>query len=215
MPASWGIEVEKFTRLTGVAVPLMQPNIDTDAITPGRFLTMTMAAGKASFGASLFADWRFDSNDEPKPDFVLNDPAYDGAAILVAGDNFGCGSSREHAVWGLAAYGIRCVIAPSFGEIFYNNCFVNGLLPVSFAGEQVQAIADQLSAGTGGRSMTIDLEAQKITRPDGSELAFEIDATRREALLEGLDAIGMTLKLADEIAAFQAEDRERRPWIYL
>ena len=193
----------------------MQPNIDTDAITPGRFLTMTMAAGKASFGASLFADWRFDSNDEPKPDFVLNDPAYDGAAILVAGDNFGCGSSREHAVWGLAAYGIRCVIAPSFGEIFYNNCFVNGLLPVSFAGEQVQAIADQLSAGTGGRSMTIDLEAQKITRPDGSELAFEIDATRREALLEGLDAIGMTLKLADEIAAFQAEDRERRPWIYL
>lgn len=193
----------------------MQPNIDTDAITPGRFLTMTMAAGKASFGASLFADWRFDSNDEPKPDFVLNDPAYDGAAILVAGDNFGCGSSREHAVWGLAAYGIRCVIAPSFGEIFYNNCFVNGLLPVSFAGEQVQAIADQLSAGTGGRSMTIDLEAQKITRPDGSELAFEIDAARREALLEGLDAIGMTLKLADEIAAFQAEDRERRPWIYL
>jgi 3-isopropylmalate/(R)-2-methylmalate dehydratase small subunit len=207
--------VEKFTRLTGVAVPLMQPNIDTDAITPGRFLTMTMAAGKASFGASLFADWRFDSNDEPKPDFVLNDPAYDGAAILVAGDNFGCGSSREHAVWGLAAYGIRCVIAPSFGEIFYNNCFVNGLLPVSFAGEQVQAIADQLSAGIGGRSMTIDLEAQKITRPDGSELAFEIDAARREALLEGLDAIGMTLKLADEIAAFQAEDRERRPWIYL
>lgn len=193
----------------------MQPNIDTDAITPGRFLTMTMAAGKASFGASLFADWRFDSNDEPKPDFVLNDPAYDGAAILVAGDNFGCGSSREHAVWGLAAYGIRCVIAPSFGEIFYNNCFVNGLLPVSFAGEQVQAIADQLSAGIGGRSMTIDLEAQKITRPDGSELAFEIDAARREALLEGLDAIGMTLKLADEIAAFQAEDRERRPWIYL
>ena len=193
----------------------MQPNIDTDAITPGRFLTMTMAAGKASFGASLFADWRFDSNDEPKPDFVLNDPAYDGAAILVAGDNFGCGLSREHAVWGLAAYGIRCVIAPSFGEIFYNNCFVNGLLPVSLAGEQVQAIADQLSAGTGGRSMTIDLEAQTIIRPDGSELAFEIDAARREALLEGLDAIGMTLKLADEIAAFQAEDRERRPWIYL
>jgi 3-isopropylmalate/(R)-2-methylmalate dehydratase small subunit len=207
--------MEKFTRLTGVAVPLMQPNIDTDAITPGRFLTMTMSAGKASFGASLFADWRFDANDKPRPDFVLNDPAYEGAVILVAGDNFGCGSSREHAVWGLAAYGIRCVIAPSFGEIFYNNCFVNGLLPIVLDGEHVQAIADQLSAGTGERTMTVDLEAQTIATPDGSAVPFDVDAARRETLLEGLDAIGMTLKLTDEIAAFQAQDRIKRPWIYL
>ncbi len=207
--------MKKFTQLTGTAVPLMQPNIDTDAITPGRFLTMTMSAGKASFGASLFADWRFDADGAPKPAFVLNDPAYEGAVILVAGNNFGCGSSREHAVWALAAYGIRCVIAPSFGEIFYNNCFVNGLLPVVLGAEHVQAIADQLSDGVGGRSITVDLDAQTIAAPDGSEVAFAIDAARREALLEGLDAIGMTLKLSDEIVAFQTADRLRRPWIYL
>ena len=207
--------MEKFTSLTGTAVPLMQPNIDTDAITPGRFLTMTMAAGKASFGAALFADWRFDADGVPKPDFVLNDPAYDGAVILVAGDNFGCGSSREHAVWALGAYGIRCVIAPSFGEIFYNNCFVNGLLPVVLDAERVQGIASQLSSGAGGRAMTVDLMALTVTPPDGFEVPFAVDAGRREALLEGLDAIGMTLKLSDEIAAFQAADRVKRPWIYL
>ncbi|MCH8184110.1 MAG: 3-isopropylmalate dehydratase small subunit [Proteobacteria bacterium] len=205
--------MEKFTRLTGVAAPLMQPNIDTDAIVPSRFLTRTTKTGKSGFGEVLFADWRFDAGGSPKPDFVLNRPEYAAAKILLAAENFGCGSSREHAVWALLGFGIRCVIAPGFGEIFFNSSFINGLLPVVLDKEKVLALADAASAN--GGDMTVDLETQKVTGPDGTVHAFEIDAARREALLEGLDAIAVTLKREDEIAAFQDADRQNRPWIYL
>ncbi len=205
--------MEKFTRLTGVAAPLMQPNIDTDAIVPSRFLTRTTKTGKSGFGEILFSDWRFDADGTPKPEFVLNRPEYAAAKILLAAENFGCGSSREHAVWALLGFGIRCVIAPGFGEIFFNSSFINGLLPVVLDKEKVLALADSVSAG--GGAMTVDLETQQVTGPDGTVHAFEIDAARREALLEGLDAIAVTLKREDEIAAFQDADRQNRPWIYL
>lgn len=205
--------MDKFTKLTGLAAPLMQPNIDTDAILPSRFLTRTNQYGKSGFGEVLFSDWRFAADGKPKPDFVLNRPEYAGANILLAAENFGCGSSREHAVWALLGFGIRCVIAPGFGEIFYNSSFVNGLLPVVLAKEKVVALADAVDVG--GDAMSVDLEAQEVTGPDGKVYAFEIDASRREALLEGLDAIAVTLKREAEITAFQDADRQSRPWIYL
>ena len=205
--------MEKFTKLTGLAAPLMQPNIDTDAIVPSRFLTRTTKTGKSGFGEVLFSDWRFEADGSPKPDFVLNRPEYAGANILLAAENFGCGSSREHAVWALLGFGIRCVIAPGFGEIFYNSSFVNGLLPVVLDKEKVVALADAVGAGSG--AMSVDLVAQEVMGPDGTVHAFEIDAARREALLEGLDAIAVTLKREAEITAFQVADRQSRPWIYL
>ena len=205
--------MEKFTKLTGVAAPLMRANIDTDALVPSRFLTQTTKTGKSGFGKVLFADWRFEEDGEPKPGFVLNKPEFSEAKILLAAENFGCGSSREHAVWALLGFGIRCVIAPGFGEIFYNSSFVNGLLPVVLEKAEVQGLADALSGDH--LTLSVDLEAQEITGADGSAHAFEIGAARRQALLEGLDAIGVTLKREDEIAAFQKADRERRPWIYL
>ena len=205
--------MDKFTKLTGLAAPLMQPNIDTDAILPSRFLTRTNQYGKSGFGEVLFSDWRFAADGKPKPDFVLNRPEYAGAKILLAAENFGCGSSREHAVWALLGFGIRCVIAPGFGEIFYNSSFVNGLLPVVLEKEKVVALADAVDVG--GDAMSVDLEAQEVTGPDGKVYAFEIDASRREALLEGLDAIAVTLKREAEITAFQDADRQSRPWIYL
>ena len=205
--------MEKFTKLTGAAAPLMQPNIDTDAIVPSRFLTRSTKTGKSGFGEVLFADWRFEADGTPKPEFVLNQPEYAEAKILLAAENFGCGSSREHAVWSLLGFGIRCVIAPGFGEIFYNSSFINGLLPVVLEKEKVVALADTVSAS--GGATTVDLESQRVTGPDGTVYPFEIDAARREALLEGLDAIAVTLKREDEIAAFQDADRQNRPWIYL
>ncbi len=205
--------MEKFTKLTGVAAPLMQPNIDTDAIVPSRFLTRSTKTGKSGFGEILFSDWRFEADGAPKPEFVLNRPEYTKAKILLAAENFGCGSSREHAVWALLGFGIRCVIAPGFGEIFFNSSFVNGLLPVVLDKEKVVALARAASAN--GGAMTVDLESQRVTGPDGMVYDFEIDAARREALLEGLDAIAVTLKREDEIAAFQDADRRDRPWIYL
>ena len=205
--------MDKFTKLTGLAAPLMQPNIDTDAILPSRFLTRTNQYGKSGFGEVLFSDWRFAADGKPKPDFVLNRPEYAGANILLAAENFGCGSSREHAVWALLGFGIRCVIAPGFGEIFYNSSFVNGLLPVVLAKEKVVALADAVDVG--GGAMSVDLEAQEVTGPDGKVYSFEIDASRREALLEGLDPIAVTLKREAEITAFQDADRQSRPWIYL
>ena len=205
--------MDKFTKITGVAAPLMQPNIDTDAIVPSRFLTRTTKTGKSGFGEVLFSDWRFEADGSPKPDFVLNRPEYAGANILLAAENFGCGSSREHAVWALLGFGIRCVIAPGFGEIFYNSSFVNGLLPVVLDKEKVVALADVV--GAGGGAMTVDLETQEVMGPDGTVHAFEIDAARREALLKGLDAIAVTLKREAEITAFQDADRQSRPWIYL
>ncbi len=205
--------MEKFTKLTGLAAPMMQPNIDTDAIVPSRFLTRTTKSGKSGFGEVLFADWRFEADGTPKPDFVLNRPEYAEAKILLAAENFGCGSSREHAVWALLGFGIRCVMAPGFGEIFFNSSFINGLLPVVLDKEKVVALADSVSAS--GGAMTVDLKTQQVTGPDGTVYPFAIDAARREALLEGLDAIAVTLKREAEIAAFQDADRQNRPWIYL
>ena len=205
--------MEKFAKLTGVAAPLMQPNIDTDAILPSRFLTRTTKYGKSGFGEVLFSDWRFEADGTAKPDFVLNRSENAEAKILLAAENFGCGSSREHAVWALLGFGIRCVIAPGFGEIFFNSSFVNGLLPVVLEKDKVVALAD--AVGAGSRTMTVDLEAQEVTSADGTVFGFEIDAARRESLLEGLDAIGVTLKREPEIAAFQEADRQSRPWIYL
>jgi len=204
---------EKFTTLTGVAAPLLRANIDTDALCPSRFLTRINETGKDGFGGFLFGDWRYEKDEKtPKPDFVLNQPQYKDAKILLARDNFGCGSSREHAVWGLKGYGIRCVIAPSFGEIFYNNCFKNLVLPLVLAEDKVEAIAAQLDDGG---EVTVDLEAQTVTAPDGTSYAFDIDPARKEKLLKGLDDIGITLERWDEIKAWQDADRAKRPWNYL
>jgi 3-isopropylmalate/(R)-2-methylmalate dehydratase small subunit len=205
---------DKFTTLEGTAAPLLRANIDTDAILPSRFLTRINETGKDGFGGFLFGDWRFEKDEKtPKPDFVLNQPIYKDAKIMLARDNFGCGSSREHAVWALKGYGIRCVIAPSFGEIFFNNCFKNMVLPVVLAEDAVEAIAVQVEAGQ--RTVSVDLEAQTVAAPDGTAYHFDIDAARKNALLKGLDAIGVTLQGWDRIKAWQDADRVKRPWNYL
>lgn len=204
---------EKFTSLTGTAAPLLRANIDTDALCPSRFLTRINETGKDGFGGFLFGDWRYEKDEKtPKGDFVLNQPAFKDAKILLARDNFGCGSSREHAVWALKGFGIRCVIAPSFGEIFFNNCFKNLVLPLELAEDKIEAIAAQLE---NGGEVTVDLPAQTVTAPDGTSYAFEIDAARKEKLLKGLDDIGITLERWDEIKAWQDADRAKRPWNYL
>ncbi len=205
---------EKFTTLTGTAVPLLRANIDTDAILPSRFLTRINETGKDGFGGFLFGDWRFEKDEKtPKPEFILNAPEYQAAKILLARDNFGCGSSREHAVWALKGFGIRCVIAPSFGEIFFNNCFKNMVLPVVLPEDAVVGIAAQVDAGH--REVTVDLDAQTVTAPSGTTHSFAIDAARKDALLKGLDAIGVTLAGWDQIKAWQDADRVKRPWNYL
>lgn len=207
--------MKKFVKMTGVAAPILRANVDTDALLPGRFLTKAEEIGKSGFGAYLFADWRRGPDGGEDPDFVLNQPLYRKATILLGGDNFGCGSSREHAVWALAGFGIRCVMAPGFGEIFFNNCFKNFVLPIVLEPQIVDGLAAQVSRDGGGGELTVDLEACTVSGPDGAPHAFTIDASRRAALLEGLDDIGVTLRREDEIAAFQAADRARRPWIYL
>ena len=199
--------MEKFVKLTGVAAPLMRPNVDTDVIIPIRRLVME---DRGQIGAYAFEPWRYLDDGSDNPDFVWNDPAYRGAPILIAGRNFGCGSSREGAVWALWQSGVRVVIASDFGDIFFNNCFKNGLLAIVLAAETVDALAAQTAAGR----FTVDLEALRLTAPDGAEIAFEVDPLQRDALLQGLDEIAMTLRRGDAIAAFQATDRERRPWIY-
>jgi 3-isopropylmalate/(R)-2-methylmalate dehydratase small subunit len=204
--------MEKVTRVTGIAAPLMIENIDTDAIIPVPWLTNA----NVDFGRALFANWRYQDKhgEQERGDFVLNREPFRRARILVAGANFGCGSSREHAVWALLGFGIRSVIAPSFSDIFYENSFKNGLLAVCLPSEQVNAIARQIEDETSGYEMTVDLERCAITTPAGSTVSFSLDPARRTALLEGLDEIGMTLKETDTIAAFQLRDRESRPWIY-
>ena len=199
--------MEKFVKLTGVAAPLMRPNVDTDVIIPIRRLVME---DRGQIGAYAFEPWRYLDDGSDNPDFVWNDPAYRGAPILIAGRNFGCGSSREGAVWALWQSGVRVVIAPGFGDIFFNNCFKNGLLAIVLAAETVDALAAQTAAGR----FTVDLETLRLTAPDGAGIAFEVDPLQRDALLQGLDEIAMTLRRGDEIAAFQATDRGRRPWIY-
>ena len=193
--------MEPFVKLTGVAAPIDRVNIDTDAIIPAVHLKSIRRTG---YGEHLFSSWRFNEDGTPRPEFVLNQPAYAAANILVAGRNFGCGSSREHAPWALNDYGIRCVIAPSFADIFFNNCFQNGLLPVVLPEEQVRRIID-LTTAKPGLQLNVDLEAQRLwDETEEIVLDFAVDPFRRYCLLNGLDDIGLTLQQEDKIAAYEA-----------
>ncbi|MHC8508281.1 MAG: 3-isopropylmalate dehydratase small subunit [Rhodospirillales bacterium] len=201
--------MQKFTSLTGVAAPLDMMNVDTDMIIPKQFLKTIKRTG---LGKSLFFEMRYDDAGDEVPDFVLNKPAYRKAQILVAGDNFGCGSSREHAPWALLDFGVRCVVAPSFADIFYNNCFKNGILPIKLPKEDVAKLLDDAGRGANA-TLTVDLEAQTIRGPDGGEIAFEIDAFRKKCLLEGLDDIGLTMQKAAAIDTFEARQKLSQPWL--
>ena len=200
--------MDKFTTLTGVAAPLPIINIDTDMIIPKDYLKTIKRTG---LGAGLFAEARYKEDGSENPDFVLNKPAYRNAQILVAGDNFGCGSSREHAPWALLDFGIRCVISTSFADIFYNNCFKNGILPIVVSPENLEKLMDDASRGSNA-VLTVDLEAQEITGPDGGTIKFDIDAFKRHCLLNGLDDIGLTLEKASSIAAFEKTNAQTHPW---
>ena len=201
--------MEKFVKLTGIAAPLPMINIDTDMIIPKQYLKTILRTG---LGTALFAEMRYDEEGKENADFVLNKPAYREATILVAGDNFGCGSSREHAPWALLDFGIRCVIAPSFADIFYNNCFKNGILPITLPQEDVDKLLDDAERGANAR-ITVDLENQTINGPDGGTLHFEIDPFRKHCLLNGLDDIGLTLEKAAAIDSFEGKLGETRPWV--
>jgi 3-isopropylmalate/(R)-2-methylmalate dehydratase small subunit len=201
--------MDSFTTLTGIAAPLPVINIDTDKIIPARHLKSVKRTGFAPF---LFEALRYRPDGSENPDFVLNKPAYRSAKILVAGENFGCGSSREHAPWALMDFGIRCVIAPSFADIFYGNCFQNGVLPIKLPAETVALLMDDAQKGANAR-LTIDLATQTITRPDGSTVAFDIDPFRKHCLLNGLDDIGLTLQKDGAIAAYEAKRRTAEPWV--
>jgi 3-isopropylmalate/(R)-2-methylmalate dehydratase small subunit len=200
--------MEKFEKITGIAAPLPMMNVDTDMIIPKQFLKTIKRSG---LGVNLFDEMRYDDAGNEIPDFVLNKPQYRDAEILIAGDNFGCGSSREHAPWAIKDFGIRCVIAPSFAEIFHNNCFKNGILPIALPQGQVDALMADAEKGANAR-MTVDLEAQTVTTSDGETFAFEVDAFKKHCLLEGLDDIGLTMEKADAIDAFEARAAAERPW---
>ncbi|MBK8527582.1 MAG: 3-isopropylmalate dehydratase small subunit [Rubrivivax sp.] len=202
--------METFVVHQGVAAPLLRANIDTDAIIPSREMKFVSKTGLAG---GLFAGWRYldAATRSPDPAFVLNQAEFAGATILLAGANFGCGSSREHAVWALREYGIRAIVAPSFGAIFQTNCIRNGILPVILAEADVALLAQQ----AGPQPLTVDLQRQVVVAPDGQVFRFEIAAAAREMLLEGLDPVALTLRLDAQITAYQARDREQRPWIYL
>ncbi|WP_142849619.1 3-isopropylmalate dehydratase small subunit [Telmatospirillum sp. J64-1] len=201
--------MEKFNKLTGVAAPLPIINVDTDMIIPKQFLKTIKRTG---LGKNLFDEMRYDDKGNEVPDFVLNKPAYRNAKILVAGDNFGCGSSREHAPWAILDFGIRCVIAPSFADIFYNNCFKNGILPIKLPQDVVDQLMKDAENGANA-TMTIDLEKQEITRPDGGVVAFEVDPFRKHCLLNGLDDIGLTLQKASSIEEYETRLRTSQPWL--
>ncbi|WP_292293666.1 3-isopropylmalate dehydratase small subunit [Marivita sp.] len=201
--------MEKFTTLTGIAAPMPLINVDTDMIIPKQFLKTIKRSG---LGVNLFDEMRYDDNGDEIPGFVLNKPAYRNAEILVAGENFGCGSSREHAPWALLDFGIRCVIAPSFADIFFNNCFKNGILPIVLPQEDVDKLMDDADRGANA-VVTIDLENQTITGPDGGSIGFEVDAFRKHCLLNGLDDIGLTLEKSASIDAFEAQAAQARPWV--
>lgn len=200
--------MDKFTTLTGIAAPLPMRNIDTDMIIPKQFLKTILRTG---LGKSLFFEMRFDTDGKENPDFVLNKPAYRNAQILVTGDNFGCGSSREHAPWALLDFGIRCVIAPDFADIFFNNCFQNGILPIRLPQSDIDKLLDDAGRGANA-TMTIDLEAQEIRGPDGGVIRFEIDPFRKHCLLNGLDNIGLTMEKESAITAFEQKASAARPW---
>ena len=210
--------MQAFRLHTGLVAPIDRENVDTDAIIPKQFLKSIKRSG---FGVNLFDGWRYLDHGEPgqdpaarqpNPDFVLNQPRYLGASVLLARKNFGCGSSREHAPWALDQYGFRALIAPSFADIFYNNCFKNGLLPIAMADNLVARLFDDAAAFP-GYTLTIDLERQVIVEPDGSELPFEVEPFRKHCLLGGLDDIGLTLRHADLIRSFEAERLLRKPWL--
>ena len=203
--------MQPFTKHTGLAVPLDRTNVNTDEITPARFLKTIKRTG---FDGILFADWRYIGNSrEPNPDFVLNQPRYQGGSILVAGDNFGCGSSREHAPWAIGDYGFRCIIAPSFADIFYNNCFNNSILPITLDEATVEELFKEIEAQE-GYTLSVDLEAQTVTTSSGRVLHFEIDQFRKQALLKGLDNIGWTLSHDEEISAYENRRRQEAPWLF-
>ncbi|GHU05380.1 3-isopropylmalate dehydratase small subunit [Alphaproteobacteria bacterium] len=201
--------MDRFTTLTGIAAPMAMINIDTDMIIPKQFLKTIKRTG---LGENLFFEMRYDGKGGEIEDFVLNRPAYRGAQILVAGANFGCGSSREHAPWALLDFGIRCIIAPSFADIFYNNCFKNGVLPIKLPQSDVDKLLDDASRGANA-VISIDLEGQRITGPDGGFLSFEIDPFRKHCLLNGLDDIGLTLRKQGAIDAFEARRKAEQPWL--
>ncbi len=202
--------MEKFTKLTGVAAPMDAINVDTDQIIPKLHLRTIKRTG---LGKVLFDELRFNRDGSEKPEFILNQEPYREAKILVAGDNFGCGSSREHAPWALLDFGIRCIISTSFADIFYNNCFKNGILPVTVTKDQLDALMADASDRE-NPELTIDLKTQTITRPNGATVSFEIDEFRRECLLNGLDDIGLTLQKAEKIDSFEAQQRQDQPWLY-
>ncbi len=201
--------MEKFTTLSATAAPLPMINVDTDKIIPKQFLRTIKRTGLSE---GLFYEMRFDEQGKPKPGFVLDEPAYRHAQILITGANFGCGSSREHAPWALLDAGIRCVIAPSFGDIFYNNCFKNGILPVELPQEQVDLLMDDAQRDANA-VVTVDLESQEITGPDRGTLHFEVDPFRKHCLLNGLDDIGLSLEKVAKIDDYEAKQRLEQPWL--
>ncbi len=201
--------MQKFETLTGIAAPMPLINIDTDMIIPKQFLKTIKRSG---LGVNLFDEMRYDDDGNEIPDFVLNQPQYRTAEILVAGDNFGCGSSREHAPWALLDFGIRCVISTSFADIFYNNCFKNGILPIALPPEAVDVLMKDAEKGANAR-MSVDLNAQTVTTSDGEVFSFEIDSFKKHCLLEGLDDIGQSMEKAASIDAFEARATAERPWV--
>lgn len=201
--------MEKFEKLQGIAAPMPLVNIDTDMIIPKVFLKSIARTG---FGKNLFDEMRYNRDGTEIEDFVLNKPQYRDAEILIAGDNFGCGSSREHAPWAIADFGIKCVVSTSFADIFFNNCFKNGILPIVLPQEQVDVLMADAEKGANAR-MTVDLEAQEITTSDGETIAFEVDAFKKHCLLEGLDDIGLTMEKKASIDAFEAKASAARPWV--
>ena len=211
--------MKAFTKHTGLVAPLDRANVDTDQIIPKQFLKSIKRTG---FGANLFDEWRYldegypgqDNSVRPlNPDFVLNQPRYQGASVLLARENFGCGSSREHAPWALDEYGFRAVLAPSFADIFFNNSFKNGLLPIGLKEEDIDELFEQAEAEE-GYQLTVDLQAQTVARSDGKSYSFEIDAFRKHCLLNGLDDIGLTLQDADAVSAFEEKHRQAQPWLF-
>ncbi len=201
--------MDKFDKLSGVAAPMPMVNIDTDMIIPKQFLKTIKRSG---LGVNLFDEMRYDRQGNEIPDFVLNKPQYRDAEILVAGDNFGCGSSREHAPWAIKDFGIKCVIAPSYADIFYSNCFKNGILPIALPQEQVDVLMKDAEKGSNAR-IEIDLEAQTITTSDGEVFTFEVDSFKKHCLMNGLDDIGLTMEKAASIETFEASASQSRPWV--
>lgn len=200
--------MEKFTTLTGIAAHLPMINVDTDMIIPKQYLKTIKRTG---LGEGLFAELRYDEAGEALADFVLHQHPYTEAKILIAGENFGCGSSREHAPWALLDFGFRCIIAPSFADIFYNNCFKNGILPITLPQEEIDKLIDDAARGDNAR-LTVDLEAQEISGPDGGRIAFDIDPHRKRCLIEGLDDIGLTMEKAEHIETFEQKSGAAKPW---